>query len=340
MSLKIINPNYKKESVNIDVADLSEKILMGDVIALSQGITLLEKSSFDDLNWVENLLLLGQENIKKSIRIGITGPPGVGKSSFINCYTAHLLEKGHKVAVLAIDPSSSITNGSILGDKTRMDRIGNHKNAFIRPSPTNLNLGGIRPSTLASIQLCEAAGFDHVLIESVGVGQSEVDINTCVDLMCLLFLPGSGDDIQSIKKGVMELSDVFIVHKNDGDLEDLAEEKYRILKQSMSSAAINRKPLIKFSSIINDKLEELDTLLLTEIGQKKASGQWITKRNWQLKFWLKKEMMGVFSKFIEEHPIFVEKFKQTHDTLDEKEILPLSIRNDFYSFLSSKFPTE
>ena len=154
----------------------------------------------------------------KSIRLGISGPPGVGKSTFIEAFGQHLIDAGHKVAVLAIDPSSKISGGSILGDKTRMTELPRDKDAFIRPSPAGETLGGVARRTREALLLCEAAGFDVVIVETVGVGQSETAVAEMTDMFLLLLAPGGGDDLQGVKRGVMELADLLIVNKADGDL--------------------------------------------------------------------------------------------------------------------------
>lgn len=192
-------------------------ILSGNRIILSKAITLVE--SFNPAHYK-----LAQEIIEKclpysgkSIRIGITGVPGVGKSTFIEALGKHLTESGRKLAVLAIDPSSSRTKGSILGDKTRMEELSTDKNAFIRPSPSAGSLGGVARKTRESIILCEAAGFDVIFVETVGVGQSETAVNSMVDFFLLLMLAGAGDELQGIKRGIMEMADAIFINKADGD---------------------------------------------------------------------------------------------------------------------------
>jgi len=204
----------------------ANEIIKGDRSALSQAITLTESSKPSDQLMLDILLQAVQSNKKEtaSIRIGITGVPGVGKSTFIECYGLLLLERNHRVAVLAVDPSSGITKGSILGDKTRMEMLSRKKNAFIRPSPTASALGGITRGTHEAILLCEAAGFDRILIETVGVGQSEIAVRECSDAFVLLMLPGGGDELQGIKRGIMEMADVLLINKSDGSGKSLARE--------------------------------------------------------------------------------------------------------------------
>jgi LAO/AO transport system kinase len=197
--------------------DLFKEILKGNKVALAKGITLLESSLETDIISSQELISDCLPHSGDSIRIGITGVPGVGKSTFIETFGEILTDKGQKVAVLAIDPTSEKTHGSILGDKSRMNKLAVDKNAFIRPSPSSGTLGGISSKTRDSIILCEAAGFDVILIETVGVGQSETTVSTICDFFLLLMLAGAGDELQGIKRGIMELADMLVITKSDGD---------------------------------------------------------------------------------------------------------------------------
>ena len=197
--------------------DLFKEILKGNKVALAKGITLLESSLETDIISSQELISDCLPHSGDSIRIGITGVPGVGKSTFIETFGKILTEKGKKVAVLAIDPTSEKTHGSILGDKSRMNKLAVDKNAFIRPSPSSGTLGGVSSKTRDSIILCEAAGFNVILIETVGVGQSETTVNTICDFFLLLMLAGAGDELQGIKRGIMELADMLVITKADGD---------------------------------------------------------------------------------------------------------------------------
>lgn len=199
------------------VSTLVNGILNGDITALSRAITLIESNNETDFENAKYLINNCLNNSNKSIRIGITGVPGVGKSTFIESFGSMLTKIGKKVAVLAVDPSSSISLGSILGDKTRMEDLVKDKNAFIRPSPSGLNLGGVAQKTREAIVLCEAAGFDIIIIETVGVGQSETVVHDMVDFFLLLGLTGAGDELQGIKRGIIEMADAVIINKADGD---------------------------------------------------------------------------------------------------------------------------
>ena len=204
---------------------------MDHAFILQKGLRCIESITETDKKAGQQLLLNLLPNTGNSIRIGITGVPGAGKSTFIEAFGLMLAEAGHKVAVLAIDPSSSITGGSILGDKTRMEELARHPNAFIRPSPTAGTLGGVHKKSRETMLLCEAAGYDIILIETVGVGQSETVVRGMVDFFMLLVLTGAGDELQGMKKGIMELADGIVVHKADGDNLKLAKKTVREYKQ-------------------------------------------------------------------------------------------------------------
>ena len=197
--------------------DLAKEIINGNITALAKGITLIESKLLEDEKKAQYLLAKCLPKSGNSIRIGITGVPGVGKSTFIETFGKLFTSQGKKVAVLAIDPTSEKTQGSILGDKSRMPQLSNDKNAFIRPSPSSGTLGGVANKTRESIILCEAAGFEIILVETVGVGQSETTVKNLVDFFLLLMLAGAGDELQGIKRGITELADALIITKSDGD---------------------------------------------------------------------------------------------------------------------------
>ena len=199
-------------------------VLNSDKFILSKTITLMESSLESDMNLSIDVLRAVAKSKKTSIRIGITGAPGVGKSTFIEAFGMYLISLGKKVAVLAIDPSSTRTGGSILGDKTRMAELSQNKNAFIRPSPSGNSLGGVSNTTYESIVLCEAAGFDVIIVETVGVGQSEVMVKDMVDFFLLLLQPGAGDSLQGIKRGIIEMVDGLAINKCDGENKPMAKK--------------------------------------------------------------------------------------------------------------------
>ena len=208
-------------------ADLADGLLAGDRRSLARAITLIESTRSDHRAEAEALVARILEHAGGALRLGISGVPGVGKSTFIEAFGLHLADAGHRVAVLAVDPSSPRTGGSILGDKTRMEALSRHPNAFIRPSPSGGTLGGVARRTREAMLCVEAAGFDVVLVETVGVGQSETAVAGLTDMFLLLLAPGGGDDLQGIKKGIVELADLIVVNKADGDLAPAAERARR-----------------------------------------------------------------------------------------------------------------
>lgn len=207
----------KKKTEDVNIPQLAQQVRDGSRLYLSKAITLVESSNLEHRQQAQKLLQELLPHTGNAVRIGITGVPGAGKSSFIEAFGTMLAKMGKKVAVLAIDPSSSLSGGSILGDKTRMEELVKQPNAFVRPSPTAGTLGGVHKKTRETMLLCEAAGYDVILIETVGVGQSETYVRGMVDFFLLLVLTGAGDELQGMKKGIMELADTIIVHKADGD---------------------------------------------------------------------------------------------------------------------------
>ncbi|SHG90389.1 methylmalonyl Co-A mutase-associated GTPase MeaB [Marivita hallyeonensis] len=206
----------------MDIDDLAKRILAGERRALARAITLVESGRADHRQDTLRLFEALKGHGKEALRIGLSGTPGVGKSTFIEAFGMMLTRQGLKVAVLAVDPSSTRSGGSILGDKTRMERLSRDPNAFIRPSPSQSHLGGVARRTREAIDLCEAAGFDVVLIETVGVGQSETVVAELSDLFLLLLAPAGGDELQGVKRGIMEMADIILVNKADGDLKTTA----------------------------------------------------------------------------------------------------------------------
>jgi LAO/AO transport system kinase len=212
----------KKPAQGCAIEALADAVLAGDRRALARAITLVESSRVDHRADARALLARITRSSGNAIRIGISGVPGVGKSSFIEAFGTHIIGQGHRLAVLAVDPSSGRTGGSVLGDKTRMAGLASNPSAFIRPSPSAGTLGGVARRTRESIVLCEAAGYDVVLVETVGVGQSEYAVADMTDIFLLLMLPGGGDELQGMKRGIMELADLVLVNKADGELQAAA----------------------------------------------------------------------------------------------------------------------
>lgn len=280
---------FEKKERKIPIEELTEKITTGSRLHLAKGITLLESMIPADKVAGQQLLLNLLPLTGNSIRIGITGVPGAGKSTFIEAFGLMLTEAGYKVAVLAIDPSSTVTGGSILGDKTRMEELARHRNAFIRPSPSAGTLGGVHKKSRETMLLCEAAGYDVILIETVGVGQSETVVRGMVDYFMLLVLTGAGDELQGMKKGIMELADGVVVHKADGDNLGLAKKtvrEYRQLLHFLQPASPGwTSTALPVSSIKNTGLEEVWGMIVSFKETMNISGFWDRRRQSQTKDW-------------------------------------------------------
>ncbi|AKP58523.1 methylmalonyl Co-A mutase-associated GTPase MeaB [Mycobacteroides abscessus] len=260
--------------------NLAALIRSGDRSGLARAITLVESTRQDHRSQAQQLLLELSPEGGNALRVGITGVPGVGKSTTIEALGMYLIEQGHRVAVLAVDPSSTRTGGSILGDKTRMGRLSVHPDAYIRPSPTSGTLGGVAKATRETVVLLEAAGFDVILIETVGVGQSEVAVANMVDTFVFLTLARTGDQLQGIKKGVLELADIVVVNKADGEhaieAKKAARELSGALRLIYPHDTLWRPPVLTMSALENNGVSEMwDTVLqhravLTEAGEFEA----------------------------------------------------------------------
>ncbi|WP_342515264.1 methylmalonyl Co-A mutase-associated GTPase MeaB [Sporosarcina sp. FSL K6-1522] len=282
---------FVKKEREIPVEELTEQITQGSRLHLAKGITLLESITSRDKRLGQQLLLNLLPKTGNSIRIGITGVPGAGKSTFIEAFGLMLAEMGQKVAVLAIDPSSTLTGGSILGDKTRMEELSRHPNAFIRPSPSAGTLGGVHKKSRETMLLCEAAGYDVILIETVGVGQSETVVRGMVDYFMLLVLTGAGDELQGMKKGIMELADGIVVHKADGDNLRLAKKtvrEYRQLLHFLQPASPGwTSTALPVSSIQKTGLDDVWNTILLFKEAMENSNVWERRRQSQTSDWFR-----------------------------------------------------
>ena len=265
-------------------------ILQGNRRAIAKAITLLESTRPESFEQGQELLESLLPHAGQALRIGITGVPGVGKSTFIEAIGLFLIELGHRVAVLAVDPSSQLTGGSIMGDKTRMNELAQHPHAFIRPSPSSGILGGVARKTRETMLICEAAGYDVVIVETVGVGQSETIVASMVDLFLLLMLPNAGDELQGIKKGVLELADLVVINKSDGKQETLAktaQSEYRkalhLLPSSKNSwtpqilrcSALEKRGMDKIWDSVKSFSKALQNSGEWEIQRRKQTGKWM-----------------------------------------------------------------
>lgn len=274
----------------ISTTTFIKHILQGNISYLSRAITLVESTQEKHQEKANKILEACLPYANKSVRIGITGVPGVGKSTFIETFGKRLTAQGKKVAVLAVDPSSSVYKGSVLGDKTRMELLVTDKNAFIRPSPTGNSLGGVARKTRETILLCEAAGFDTIIIETVGVGQSETAVHAMVDFFLLLKIAGAGDELQGIKRGIIEMADAIVIHKADGD--NLKNAK--MAKVAFTKALHLYPPkengwqpkVLTASALKNRGIDSIENLISEYIAFSKKKHFFQSNRDQQNKYWL------------------------------------------------------
>ncbi len=314
-------------------------VLNGDRVILAQAITLVESRKAEDSLLAEQLLQEVQSYTGNSIRIGITGVPGVGKSTFIDAFGTYLTESlGEKVAVLAIDPSSSLSKGSILGDKTRMSRLSTNPRAFIRPSATSGSLGGVAARTREAISLCEAAGYSYILVETVGVGQSETLVHDMVDFFLLLMLSGAGDELQGIKRGIMELCDALLINKADGDNLNAAKRaaaEYRNALHLFQEDESGWIPQVATCSALEGNgLEELHEMISKFVQQTKHSGFFDHQRKQQQKRWLNDLIQEGLLQHFEDEAGMAEKKEAVLAKLDDGN---LSLRAGLRELLNDYF---
>ncbi|MDO1501113.1 methylmalonyl Co-A mutase-associated GTPase MeaB [Winogradskyella maritima] len=284
--------NIKKRRQNNPTAEaLIEGILAQDISALSRAITLIESTNPAHSEKASTVIKGCLPHANNSIRIGITGVPGVGKSTFIETFGKHLIDEGKQIAVLAVDPSSGLSKGSILGDKTRMEDLVKTENAFIRPSPSGDSLGGVARKTRETIILCEAAGYDTIIIETVGVGQSEIAVHSMVDFFLLLKLAGAGDELQGIKRGIIEMADAIVINKADGENVKAAKaaklEFNRALHLYPEKASGWSPKTAICSALKNEGISEIYDMILDYLDTVKANNFFEHNRNEQNTFWLK-----------------------------------------------------
>ncbi|MEM0952560.1 MAG: methylmalonyl Co-A mutase-associated GTPase MeaB [Pseudomonadota bacterium] len=266
-----------------------EGLREGNRRSLAKAITVIESSLLDDRLQAQEILERCLPFTGNSVRLGITGIPGVGKSTFIERFGLHLLEQGKRVAVLAVDPSSPIAGGSILGDKTRMEELSRRSDAFIRPSPASGTMGGVAQKTRETMLLCEAAGYDVILVETVGVGQSEYQVAGMVDFFMVLMLPNAGDELQGIKKGIMELADALVINKADGESLNLAERTRTHYKAAMGllrHAAHWEPRVMTCSSVGGTNIDAVWAMILEHHADSEAAGAFSLRRDRQLHDWM------------------------------------------------------
>jgi len=280
----------RKDNVK-DIEQTAKAIRAGDRVALARAITLVESAKPEDQESAEALLDLLLPHAGKAVRVGVSGVPGAGKSTLIDQLGLNLVGQGHKVAVLAVDPTSSRTGGSILGDKTRMGRLAAEPNAFIRPSPAGDSLGGVTKATRETIALAEAAGYDVVLVETVGVGQSETAVANMVDIFVVVAIPGAGDELQGIKRGLLELADIIAVNKADGDQVERANRaamEYRTALHILAAGHTNWDPqVLTMSARDNKELDSLWAKIKERHAALNASGALLRRRADQAAAWMR-----------------------------------------------------
>ncbi|MFL5752763.1 MAG: methylmalonyl Co-A mutase-associated GTPase MeaB [Bacteroidia bacterium] len=317
------------------MGEYEKGILAGNISVLSRAITLVESTREEHQAMAHELIdkLIGRSG--NSVRIGITGVPGVGKSTFIESFGLHLAKQGHKIAVLAVDPSSQLSKGSILGDKTRMEELAVHPNVFIRPSPSAGSLGGVGQKTKETIILCEAAGFNQILIETVGVGQSETAVHQLSDFFLLLMLAGAGDELQGIKRGIMEMADAIVITKADGNNVEKAKsaraEYARAIHLFPPSDSGWIPEVLTCSSLEGSGITEIDEMMLKYFRMARTTGYFEKKRKEQSRFWL--------------HQLIDEKLKERFysrpgiaSAISELEILISESKISPYAAINSLFP--
>lgn len=279
----------------MDIADLAERVAQGERRALARAITLVESARADHRQQAAALLDALPKG-RQALRVGLSGTPGVGKSTFIESFGMMLVAQGLKVAVLAVDPSSTRSGGSILGDKTRMDRLSREVGAFIRPSPSQTHLGGVARRSREAVALCEAAGFDLVLIETVGVGQSETVVAQMADIFLLLLAPAGGDELQGVKRGIMEIADIILINKADGDLKPAATRTcadyagaLRLLRKRPQDPAGFPKAMM-VSALQEQGLKDVWTDLTGLRDWRQGHGLWDATRADQARYWFEQDV--------------------------------------------------
>ncbi len=320
-SVSPYSEKYKRKKKLLSKEEYVKGILGGDRVIMSMAITLIESSLPSHYALAQEVIDACLPYSGNSIRLGITGVPGVGKSTFIESYGKLLTSKGHKLAVLAIDPSSERSKGSILGDKTRMEELSVDENAFIRPSPSAGSLGGVARKTREIIVICEAAGFDQIIIETVGVGQSEISVHSMVDFFLLLMLSGAGDELQGIKRGIMEMADLLVVNKADGDNIDkatLAKSQYSSAMRLFPPSESQWKTYAETcSALTNQGIQNVNNIVNQYVELTKKNNYFYQKRN--------KQSIYILNEFVNRH--LNEHFYQTDKIKQMFEQMKLLVAN-------------
>lgn len=327
----MVSPRQSATESGLDTEALAAAVLAGDRRALAQAITLVESTRSDHRAGANDLLERLIPHAGNSIRLGISGVPGVGKSTFIEALGNHLIDAGHKVAVLTVDPSSAISGGSILGDKTRMEMLSRRSQAYIRPSPSGGTLGGVTRRSREALILCEAAGFDVVIVETVGVGQSETSVANMTDMFVLLLLPGGGDELQGIKRGIMELADLILINKADGELQKLAErsagEYRRALRLLHPRSAGWTVDVRTCSSTDGHGIGEAWEVMQQHNTLLESNGQLVARRADQARDWMWSEVNGNLLAALQNDPGVREQIPILEAAVGAGELPPVAAAN-------------
>ncbi|MFT4760060.1 MAG: LAO/AO transport system kinase [Paraglaciecola sp.] len=340
-SIHSLNISAKRGRTNLSIDTYIKGITNGDRVLLSRAITLIESTLPTHQAQAQKIIEACLPFANNSVRIGVTGTPGVGKSTFIEAFGTHLTKLGKKVAVLAIDPSSQMSRGSILGDKTRMENLSSNENAFIRPSPAANSLGGVARKTRETIILCEAAGFDTILIETVGVGQSEIAVHSMVDFFLLLLLPGAGDELQGIKRGIVEMADLLVVNKADGDrllLAKQAKKEYRNAIHLFPPTDSGWIPKVDICSALNEEgIENVWKYIVDYQKITKENTFFEKNRKAQAKFWLHSSIQDKLRQLFYENEVVKRELEGVEKAVLNGEISSFKGADDLLRFV---IPTE
>ncbi|OUR68237.1 ATPase/protein kinase [Bermanella sp. 47_1433_sub80_T6] len=302
-----------------------EKLKSGNRRSLAKAITLVESKLDEHRSRAQDILNTLLPHTGNSIRIGITGIPGVGKSTFIEAFGLHLISQGKKVAVLAVDPSSPIRGGSILGDKTRMELLSRENNAFIRPSPSEGALGGVAQKTRETMLLCEAAGYDVILVETVGVGQSEYEVAAMVDFFLVLMLPNAGDELQGIKRGIMELADALVINKADGESENLAKQTqgyYKSALKLMKHTSFWQPQVNTCSALKNHGIEDVWAMINDYYQKSRDNDYFENNRAQQNSQWLNKLIQEMLELRLKQNQAVKRQLPKLQQAVQDHEITP------------------
>ncbi|MGB0176309.1 MAG: methylmalonyl Co-A mutase-associated GTPase MeaB [Owenweeksia sp.] len=335
-----INPrfkNFQRQELPANDA-LIAKLLKGDRAALSRSLTLIESKKAEHRVLAEELVHKTLPHSGNSIRIGITGVPGVGKSTFIEAFGEYVISQGHRVAVLAIDPSSTKSHGSILGDKTRMHQLSQNEKAFIRPSPSAGSLGGVARKTRESILLCEAAGYDVIIVETVGVGQSETTVKSMVDFFMLLMLAGAGDELQGIKRGIMEMADLLLINKADGDNQQAAKRAIGEYKRALHLFPPNLNewiPRVNSISALEQRGMDEAWEVITEFErQQKAKGYFEHNRKEQALQWFRDSLTQELLEHIAQRKDLKKKLSELENKVQNLQVEPHIAVKEFLKLIT------